>query len=975
MRLLVVGGLLLLACAAGAVGEDKRFALDFHGDGTYIDLHVPPQVEGSELYEATMELMFKPNNCSLQGLMAQRFVLRPQPQAAGEEYVGPDVDAAAGEAVASRNVSQLAASNGNLRSSLRALQSGAGETQAQAPFHGRGMMVDGKGMVVVWSRDGKGVWRGVSVAECVPGAWHHVALVQRANLLQGYFDGALRKQVQMEGHQGPNYVPDFTVGRLTDGRASSFYTANSQVDEIRVFERALTPQEVRCNADTRISGRERGLAAYLKLDEGAGQTLVSTALPMDVRATLVGSGADWVAAKGSAEVQVAPDAPPADGCVYDMASAVLGAGIHMTRLRAGEGCPDECSGHGRCDMKQSKCFCFAGFIGETCGEENYQGYSLRFESAEEARVEVPPLGLHNSFMIEVWALADDVSGSRPLRADVDESAEGAVVWELVDGKPALTVVGNEPETVTFEYEVQPNEWTFLAVGYSKRHANRTGTGSATLYVNGDLHSTVVYDKTVAAQMGNWWIGGRSAAATFWQGELDELRTFSRVYSPRALAYYHQSGRLDGDEEGLLSYYRFDEGTGTLAVDGTRLGLAPQSREFEQAPPVSEDVAAPLDAKIMFAKYARSAAPFLPCPEDCNRQGRCWNGTCTCDEWWGGLGCGKEMCPHFCSGNGHCVVDNSTLRYADMLSRNISDQAGTTTDDLFRADLHRLASPGSLLYNLTLNVANATQGAVHDEVRRAIVDFLTRETPKRCQCDDGYRGVDCSVRGCPNACSGHGACFNGTCGCEPGWGGDDCSERRCLNDCSGHGECFQAICVCDAGFSGEDCAEAAPCGGGCNGHGTCLDDTCDCDAGYTGEHCEWSSGCPNFCSGRGHCMGDRCVCDALFAGDDCSEVKCPRDCSGHGDCVDGRCYCEAGYSADDCSQSALWPMRCHTVRRGKTSTHMCRRGWQLATPTIGSQVLEISYASAGGRDTFEGQRIEQDQPVIDPQQMLADAARA
>jgi len=282
----------------------------------------------------------------------------------------------------------------------------------------------------------------------------------------------------------------------------------------------------------------------------------------------------------------------------------------------------------------------------------------------------------------------------------------------------------------------------------------------------------------------------------------------------------------------------------------------------------------------------------------------------------------------------------------------------------------------MLANLTAAVADASGDAAFDEARRAILDYMSKAEPKRCDCFDGFSGPDCSFRSCPNDCSDKGICVNGTCGCKAGWGGVDCSEKRCINHCSGKGECYDGVCVCDAGYTGDDCAQQAPCSGGCSGHGLCLDDTCECDDGWTGEKCEWGDGCPNFCSGRGRCVENQCICDTMFSGPDCGEVRCPRDCSGHGDCVDGTCTCEAGWSADDCSQSALWPMRCHSVRRGKRVTSQCRRGWVLATPTIGSQVLEIKYGNGeGGAKPFEGVLKEQDQPTVTPVQWSEQARQA
>ena len=89
----------------------------------------------------------------------------------------------------------------------------------------------------------------------------------------------------------------------------------------------------------------------------------------------------------------------------------------------------------------------------------------------------------------------------------------------------------------------------------------------------------------------------------------------------------------------------------------------------------------------------------------------------------------------------------------------------------------------------------------------------------CHCDHGFAGVKCSAEcaGAPNGieCSGHGACLSGKCYCLPGWSGDDCEWQACEYDCSAHGYCHNGTCSCIEGFKGKDCAlPDAPAGCGC-----------------------------------------------------------------------------------------------------------------------------------------------------------------
>ncbi|XP_052771601.1 attractin-like protein 1 isoform X2 [Mya arenaria] len=61
--------------------------------------------------------------------------------------------------------------------------------------------------------------------------------------------------------------------------------------------------------------------------------------------------------------------------------------------------------------------------------------------------------------------------------------------------------------------------------------------------------------------------------------------------------------------------------------------------------------------------------------------------------------------------------------------------------------------------------------------------------------------------CPKNCSGNGLCNNDTmqCMCFPGYRGDHCHVEECPNNCSANGRCEDSVCVCEDGFKGVDCS--------------------------------------------------------------------------------------------------------------------------------------------------------------------------
>ena len=71
---------------------------------------------------------------------------------------------------------------------------------------------------------------------------------------------------------------------------------------------------------------------------------------------------------------------------------------------------------------------------------------------------------------------------------------------------------------------------------------------------------------------------------------------------------------------------------------------------------------------------------------------------------------------------------------------------------------------------------------------------------QCVCNNGWSGVDCGERACPDDCSRHGECHAGICRCDLAWTGENCAAPRCDADCHGHGSCTKGVCKCFADWS-------------------------------------------------------------------------------------------------------------------------------------------------------------------------------
>ncbi|MCP4668911.1 MAG: hypothetical protein GY849_21445, partial [Deltaproteobacteria bacterium] len=117
--------------------------------------------------------------------------------------------------------------------------------------------------------------------------WYHLAGVFDGRSVQLFLNGVLKSSKEASGPI-TQYPGDLNLGRNSYWQDRIF---EGEIAEVRLWNKARTPGEIQRDLYKRMTGNEPDLAAYWKLDEGAGETARDAAKSQN---NGVIKGAEWV---------------------------------------------------------------------------------------------------------------------------------------------------------------------------------------------------------------------------------------------------------------------------------------------------------------------------------------------------------------------------------------------------------------------------------------------------------------------------------------------------------------------------------------------------------------------------------------------------------------------------------------------------------------------------------------------------------
>jgi hypothetical protein len=177
-----------------------------------------------------------------------------------------------------------------------------------------------------------------------------------------------------------------------------------------------------------------------------------------------------------------------------------------------------------------------------------------------------PRVIQDDFSVELWLQADSspsgdffTDASALVFSDVETVQVDDFAAGILNGKFLLSV-GAPDTSATSVSDVTTGAWTHVAATRSAE------TGILLVYVNGVLEASAVGSTNALDDAPRIDIGGRTGR-NFFSGALSELRIWNDVRSQNELTA-NMRAPLAGTEQGLVGYYRFDDGAGATARDAS-----------------------------------------------------------------------------------------------------------------------------------------------------------------------------------------------------------------------------------------------------------------------------------------------------------------------------------------------------------------------------------------------------------------------
>jgi len=445
--------------------------------------------------------------------------------------------------------------------------------------------------------------RPITPAVSIPvNEWHHLALVATSGKQSVYVDG-----IEVASSTD---VYSLQFGSAVANALGKYNTSYFQgkMDEVRLYNRALTACEIKASMNTTLQGNEANLLLYYKFDQGvagganAGLTTLTSNTGLNHGTlnsfALTGATSNWVAsdapytgdAVGDAVVTTTSPATSIATTTATVSGNITSIGSGNATVRGvcynTTGCPMITDGKTTENGSFGTGAFSASLTGLTAGTTYYArayatnasgtsygteisfqtamvapGNALDFDGTNDYVSAASTTPNYNSFTVEAWIYSTDAANQQ--KAIIYEGPEA----EFSFYNPRFSIT-NGTQSISFgtgtnPFSVPINEWHHVAMVVSP--------GASYIYVDGIavLSKTNVYSGNLGSAYPRY-LGNLAASWTgdqYFKGKMDEVRVYSRALSACEIKA-SMSTTLQGNEANLLLYYNFDQGV----AGGANAGL-------------------------------------------------------------------------------------------------------------------------------------------------------------------------------------------------------------------------------------------------------------------------------------------------------------------------------------------------------------------------------------------------------------------
>ena len=423
--------------------------------------------------------------------------------------------------------------------------------------------------------------------------WHHLAATYDGYYMSIYVDGVLKGSLQFAGSITVNNNP-LVLGGQT-GFVDEYF--GGKLDEVKVWNRALSQCEINNNMNCELSGTQTGLAAYYKFNQG----LINLPNPLVTTVTdasgnnntgsltnfgLTGLLSNWTVGKVTGSCSVFTPVTVVAGSPTPVIP--IGGTINLTATVTG-------------GAQVGTVYSWTGPNGYTSSAQNpsISGVGINASGSYTVTATVNGCSATASVNITVaqFASALNLDGNNdvvvvPNSATLNPSSSISVetwVYPTSTSPSVQNVISKSnltnstgyifPRTDdgwrTFSFWLNINgQWRVLSAQYPNlnqwNHVAATYDGfNMKIYLNGNLVGTQAVTGTITVNTNDLTIGQQAGYTEFFKGSIDETRIWSRALGQCEIVN-NLNCQLNGGvsvsnpngirtQTGLAAYYRYNQG--------------------------------------------------------------------------------------------------------------------------------------------------------------------------------------------------------------------------------------------------------------------------------------------------------------------------------------------------------------------------------------------------------------------------------